>query len=109
MCQFLFQKVKLGSWLFNMACCTTLTFLLVCMNHKKSVQKLRRYTKRNKKPSYLQNIVIAAADSVMRLCRESKSTSTWHRSHFGSHPRMVVMTQHPGVILHDLRVGLNCV
>ena len=51
--------------------------------------------------------LVAAADSEMRLCHKSKAGDGWHRSHFGSHPRMIVTTQHSGVSLLDLRVSLS--
>jgi len=51
--------------------------------------------------------VVAAAGREMRLCHTSESGDSWHRSHFGSHPRMVVATQHSAVSLLDLRVSLN--
>jgi len=51
----------------------------------------------------------ASACRAMQLCHKSPSDDCWHRSHFGSHPRMVVSTQHSGVSLLDLRVCLNCI
>ena len=50
-----------------------------------------------------------AADRVKQLCHKSPSIDCWHRSHFGSHPRLVVTTQHSDVSLLDLRVCLNCI
>jgi len=53
--------------------------------------------------------LIATADREMRLCHESKTGDSWHRSHFGSQPRMLVAAQHSGVALLDLRVSRSCV
>lgn len=52
---------------------------------------------------------VAAAGRAMRLCHTSKSDDGWHRSHFGSHPRMLVATQHSAVSLLDLRVSPNSI
>jgi len=50
---------------------------------------------------------VAAGVRDVRSCHKSKSGNSWHRSHFGSHPRMVVTTQHSGVSLLDLRVSIS--
>jgi len=50
-----------------------------------------------------------SAYRAMQLCHKSPSDDCWHRSHFGSHPRMVVTTRHSGVSLLDLRVCLHCI
>jgi len=51
---------------------------------------------------------VAVVNREMRLCHKLPSDGFWYRSHFGSHPRMVVMTQHSSVSLLDMRVCLNC-